>query len=169
MSEKNQTKTVLGPDCRITGQIELDGDAEIHGEFEGEIRIGGMLELTETSKVKGSVVAGALRLGGQAQADIIAEHGMELLASAQLTGKLYTSRLSVVDGATFEGQVVVGPKAMQAAGEHVGENRPSTTHHENNGQKPDVNTVAHSLDEILHRRRNGNGKAVAAGAEASGE
>ena len=80
MSENNNTKTVLGPDVKIKGQISLENDAVIMGEVSGQIRVGGMLELTESSRVEGLVIAGGLRLGGQAKADIVAEHGMELLA-----------------------------------------------------------------------------------------
>lgn len=159
MSDNKQTKTILGPDCKITGQLSLDSDAQIMGEFNGQMRIGGMLELTETSRVKGMVIAGGLRLGGKAQADVVAEHGMELLSSAQLTGHLYTTRLSVVDGAMFEGHVVVGPKAMQAAGELI-EKAPrieGRSRDEDNTEmeqtKPDINTVPKSLDDILQRRR----------------
>jgi len=178
VSENQDTKTVLGPDCKIKGKLQLDSDATIMGEFHGQIRVGGMLELTESSRVKGTVVAGGLRLGGKAQADVVAEHGMELLATAQLHGHLYTSRLSVVDGAMFEGHVVVGPKAMEAAGELIkqvgndsdesdtpparknGTPAPALARTPSNGQShqeqddaPDVNTVPRSLDEILHRRR----------------
>lgn len=169
VSDKNNTKTVLGPDVKIKGQISLDNDAVIMGEVSGQIRVGGMLELTESSRVEGLVIAGGLRLGGQAKADIVAEHGMELLASAQLTGHLYTSRLSVVDGAMFEGHVVVGPNAMQAAGEivqgiedfHVETKDEQFIPSGMNGSKPNVNTVPRSLDEILSRRRSKtNGQAV---------
>ncbi len=165
MSDKDQTKTVLGPDCKITGQMQLSGDATVMGQFQGELRIGGMLELTDSSQVKGLVIAGALRLGGKAQADIVAEHGMELLGSAELTGQLYTTRLSVVDGATFEGSVVVGPKALQAAGDLL-KGQPVASTNNNGKSEPSVATVPQSLDDILQRRRssngNGNGKMVGA-------
>ena len=168
MSDNNNTKTVLGPDVKIKGQISMENDAVIMGEVSGQVRVGGMLELTETSRIEGLVIAGGLRLGGQAKADIVAEHGMELLASAQLTGHLYTSRLSVVDGAMFEGHVVVGPNAMQAAGEVMQgvEDFQVDTQTEqftpvNGDHKPNVNTVPRSLDEILARRRvKTNGQAV---------
>ncbi len=173
VSENKNTQTVLGPDCKIKGQITLEHDAIVMGEITGQIRVGGMLELTETSRVHGTVVAGGLRLGGKAKADVIAEHGMELLASAELTGHLYTTRLSVVDGAMFEGHVVVGPKAMDAAGDVAKEmdmEMPQAdsdmvfTGSENASVgMPDVNTVPKSLDEILQRRRNkSNGQAVVA-------
>lgn len=168
MSDNKNTKTVLGPDVKIKGQITLENDAVIMGEVSGQIRVGGMLELTETSRVEGLVIAGGLRLGGQAKADIVAEHGMELLASAQLTGHLYTTRLSVVDGAMFEGHVVVGPNAMNAASDvmqGIDDFQVNTQQAEQftpaNGSKPSVNTVPRSLDEILARRRSKtNGQAV---------
>ena len=171
VSDNKSTKTVLGPDVKIKGQISLENDAVIMGEVSGQLRVGGMLELTETSRVEGLVIAGGLRLGGQAKADIVAEHGMELLASAQLTGHLYTSRLSVVDGAMFEGHVVVGPNAMQAAGEvmqdvedlQVNTEAEQFTPSMSSDNKPSINTVPRSLDEILARRRGKtNGQAVPA-------
>ncbi|MCC6580432.1 MAG: polymer-forming cytoskeletal protein [Phycisphaeraceae bacterium] len=183
MTEKNEAKTVLGADCRIKGQIHLDSDAVILGQVQGQIRVGGMLDLAESSVVQGLVVAGGLRLGGKAKADVVAEHGMELLASAQLSGHLYTTRLSVVDGAVFEGHVVVGPKAIQAAGDllaKVQEDAPvqldESISEETAAEAPrrsspsiDINTVPRSLDEILQRRRaKSNGAAMATSGNGNG-
>src|SRR5690606_35514065 len=42
---------------------------------------------------------------------------VELLPGAQLIGQLFTSRLNIVEGAVFQGDICVGPKAMQAASE----------------------------------------------------
>jgi hypothetical protein len=82
----------------------------------------------------------------------------------------------------FEGHVVVGPNAMQAAGEvmqGVEEIQVNTSAEQFspsmpvNGSKPNVNTVPRSLDEILARRRSKtNGQAVhhaSVGAEESDE
>src|SRR5688572_21168661 len=150
MSDQNATKTILGPDCRLSGELTLDSDVTIMGHFSGTLRVGGLLEIAETAhvsggivagevrlagtveadilrvsgaldiaasgKVSGTVIAGSLRHGGVAEADIVAEHGIELLGGAQLTGQIYTTTLSVVEGAVFQGEVNVGPKAIQAAG-----------------------------------------------------
>jgi cytoskeletal protein CcmA (bactofilin family) len=116
MTEKTNHKTVLGADCRITGELSLDNDAVIMGHFNGTLRVSGVLELTDSAKVSGTIIAGALRLAGSVEGDVVAEHGAELLAGAQFNGQLYTTRLSVIEGAVFQGDVCVGPKAMQAAG-----------------------------------------------------
>lgn len=115
MSDQTHHKTVLGADCRITGELSLDNDAVIMGQFKGTLRVRGLLELTESSHIAGTVVAGAVRLAGNAEADVVAEHGVEMLATASLSGQLFTSHLSVAEGAVFQGQVFVGPNALAAA------------------------------------------------------
>lgn len=117
MGEVTRNKTVLGPDCKISGELTLDNDAVIMGQFTGTLRVTGMLELTESSQINGTIIAGTLRMAGKAEADVVAEHGCELLPGAQLLGQLYTSHLNVIEGAVFQGDVCVGPKAIQAAGE----------------------------------------------------
>lgn len=123
MPEQAQHKTILGADCRITGELALDNDAVIMGQFKGTLRVRGVLELTESSRVQGTVVAGAVRLAGTAEADVIAEHGAELLPTAKLTGQIYTTHLNVMEGAIFQGDVHVGPKALEAAAALLSEGR----------------------------------------------
>ena len=117
MAEATRNKTVLGPDCRISGELALDNDAVIMGQFKGTLRVSGMLELTDSSEVAGTIIVGTLRLAGHAEADVVAEEAVELLPGAELSGQLYTSRLNVTEGAIFQGDVCVGPKAIQAASE----------------------------------------------------
>jgi len=158
MSSKESQQTVLGPDCKIKGEMQLDGDGVIMGQFHGTLRVNGMLELTDSSQVNGTIIAGALRLGGHAEGNVIAEHGVELLAGTELSGRLFTNRLSIVDGASFAGEVVVGPRAMEAANEVIREvdgtqaDRPRTAA-PRSFSEPSVETVSTSLDKILKQHR----------------
>jgi len=120
MGEATRNKTVLGPDCKISGELTLDNDAVIMGQFTGTLRVTGMLELTESSQISGTIIAGTLRMAGKAEADVVAEQGCELMPGAQLLGQLYTSHLNVIEGAVFQGDVCVGPKAIAAASEAMG-------------------------------------------------
>lgn len=162
----NKSKTVLGPDCRISGELSLDNDAVIMGQFKGTLRVTGMLELTESAEVSGTIIVGTLRLSGKVEADVVAEDGVELLPGAQLTGQLFTSQLHVVEGATFQGDVCIGPRAMEQAsaalnGQDIDRPAPRSytqpQQHENeNEQQEDagnVNTVPGSVHSILQRRR----------------
>lgn len=127
MNGEIKSKTILGPDCRISGELMLDNDAVIMGQFSGTLRVTGMLELTDSAEVSGTIVVGTLRLAGRAEADVVAEDGVELLPGSQLVGQVYTSRLNIVDGAVFQGDVCVGPKATQTAAEALKVNRANST------------------------------------------
>lgn len=150
-AKTDNSSTVIGADCRINGEMSLEGDGAIHGQFSGTVRANGVLELAESANVTGTVIAGAARLGGHADADIIAEHGVELLAGSQLSGRLFTTRLSIVDGATFAGEVVVGPKAMNAADEVL--KQVEAGEQDSRSRAPGRVEVSTSLDNILKQHR----------------
>lgn len=164
MGDGQRNKTVLGPDCRISGELALDNDAVIMGQFKGTLRVSGVLELTESSEVSGTIIAGSVKLAGVAEADIVAEMGVELLAGAQLTGQLYTTNIQVAEGATFQGDVCVGPKAIAAAFEAlaIDEAQPqqraaaAQPMHDDDTDAADdseARTVPGSVNQILQRRR----------------
>lgn len=160
---QQRSKTVLGPDCRISGELALDNDAVIMGQFKGTLRVSGVLELTESSEVSGTIIAGSVRLAGKAEADVVAEMGIELLPGAHLIGQLYTTNIQVSEGATFQGDVCVGPKAIAAANEALSaesgaSSRPamsSMSHLRDDDDDADgeARTVPGSVNQILQRRR----------------
>ena len=115
MSEDATTRTIIGADCTMRGELSLEGDATIMGRFEGDIRVAGTLEVGKSAEVSGTIVAGALRIAGKANADVIAEHCVELLKGARLSGRLFSMHISVCDGGEYEGEINVGPQAMKAA------------------------------------------------------
>lgn len=172
MGDTPRNKTVLGPDCKISGELTLDNDAVIMGQFTGTLRVTGMLELTESSQINGTIIAGTLRMAGKAEADVVAEHGCELMPGAQLLGQLYTSHLNVIEGAVFQGDVCVGPKAIQAAGEAFAhqeefeeDEQPQSSFSssmmsqhveeeiEEEQPQQDVTTMPNSVNAVLQRRR----------------
>ena len=164
MGEATRNKTVLGPDCKISGELTLDNDAVIMGQFTGTLRVTGMLELTESSQINGTIIAGTLRMAGKAEADVVAEQGCELMPGAQLLGQLYTSHLNVIEGAVFQGDVCVGPKAIQAASEALAAQEEmedeqgytsmiGQTTEEEADDEQQVTTMPGSVNAVLQRRR----------------
>ena len=79
------------------------------GRFDGKLRINGTLEVTESAVISGSIVAGRFCLAGRAEADIVAEDGLELLRGSHLAGSIFTTNLPVADGAVFQGEVWTDP------------------------------------------------------------
>lgn len=176
-------KTTLGPDCRISGELTLDNDAVIMGQFSGNLKVTGMLELSESSEVTGTVIAGTLRLAGRVEADIIAEDGIEILPGGEFTGRLFASQIHVAEGATFNGDIAIGPNAVEQAYRQLGQEpsqrtRPAQTqshameeaHDEDFDADDQVNTMPNTVSSVLKRRRsNGNGRALATNGTANGK
>ena len=165
MGEGTRNKTVLGPDCKISGELTLDNDAVIMGQFTGTLRVTGMLELTESSQINGTIIAGTLRMAGKAEADVVAEQGCELMPGAQLLGQLYTSHLNVIEGAVFQGDVCVGPKAIAAAAEALGQEEEVEEEQQYSSmmmsqqeepaeeEEQEITTNPGSVNAVLQRRR----------------
>lgn len=103
-----RNRTVLGADCRMKGELELNNDALIMGQFEGTLRVAGELELAPGASVTGTIITGSLKLAGTLHANVQAEESVELLSDARLIGDIQTSRLIVAEGAEIEGHVAVG-------------------------------------------------------------
>jgi len=99
----------------MRGELSLEGDATIMGRFDGDVRVAGTLEVGQSAEASGTIVAGTLRVAGKANANVIAEHGIELLAGSRLSGRLFSTRISVSDGGEYEGEINVGPQALTAA------------------------------------------------------
>jgi cytoskeletal protein CcmA (bactofilin family) len=106
---------VLDDDCHMDGELILENDAIIEGEFHGTLRVNGELDLPQTAEVTGTVVVGNLRLAGRARADVIATESVELVAGAELNGRVFTPHLTMGQGVVFQGEATVGPASAAAA------------------------------------------------------
>ncbi len=115
MGQATKTRTVLGDACHMNGELILENDAIIEGEFHGTLRVNGELDLPQTAEVTGTVVVGKLRLAGRARADVIATESIELVAGAELNGRIFTPHLTMGQGVVFQGEATVGPAAANAA------------------------------------------------------
>ena len=85
---------MLGPRDRLVGQLHIEGDLRVVGTVEGELDVTGDVEIDDGGRVTGPVTA----------------HKRLLVGSAgSLVGDVRVARLVVQDGATFSGNVSMGP------------------------------------------------------------
>ena len=61
--------SIIGPDLRVTGNIESSGDLQIEGRIEGDVK-SLTLHIGEGATVKGSVSADRLTIAADAQASV---------------------------------------------------------------------------------------------------
>jgi cytoskeletal protein CcmA (bactofilin family) len=96
-------ETVIGADSTIQGELSIQGTVRVDGNVEGDIRADCVI-VGETGKVRGNVKARTLVVGGRVDGNIAAAEAVELRGRAQVFGEICTARLSVSEGALFEGQ-----------------------------------------------------------------
>jgi excisionase family DNA binding protein len=103
--EQSTTEKWLEVDASMTGTVAFKDpvNLQINGHFEGALDTKGKLLIGEKANVKATVRGEAITIGGIVTGDVTATTRLELLASARLTGKVFTPRLVIQDGAILHG------------------------------------------------------------------
>jgi cytoskeletal protein CcmA (bactofilin family) len=110
-----QTKTIIGEDVEISGNIKCESNIQINGKLNGDLTCGGQAMIGNTSAVKGNMSIDTVSIMGQVNGNITAKDKIELKSTARLHGDIRAKRLTVEDGVTFVGKVEVSPAGTSAA------------------------------------------------------
>jgi cytoskeletal protein CcmA (bactofilin family) len=102
---------VLGPGSFLSGKL-VGGNVTVLGEFEGDLSVTGQLRLGPDSRVRAAVRAGSVEIEGRFEGELHAD-ALSLTERARVSGVFSAARLSVREGAVFEGSVNV-PAAAPA-------------------------------------------------------
>ena len=95
-------KLVLGESSKITGDVEALGTIIVDGTIIGHV-IGEKVILGEKAYVKGNIDAKNIILGGKIEGHLQGKERVELRATGQAFGDIFTGRLSIMEGAIFQG------------------------------------------------------------------
>lgn len=109
-------ETVIGSDSTITGELEIQGTVRVDGSVEGDIRADWVI-IGETGRVRGNVQARMMVVGGRIDGNIDASEIVELKAKAQIFGEICTAKLTVSEGALFDGQSSMKRKKETSEGQ----------------------------------------------------
>lgn len=100
-SSKSVGPSILGPDIAITGSIQSEGEIQLDGAVEGDVRAGS-LTIGEHAAVKGEVEAENALIRGHVSGSVRARH-VQLASTARIEGDIIHSTLAIESGAYFEG------------------------------------------------------------------
>jgi cytoskeletal protein CcmA (bactofilin family) len=100
----------LGPRDRLIGELHIDGDVRLGGTVQGEIHATGDVEVDDEAKVNASLVGGDINIRGNVSGPVTARKRLVVAGSGSLTGDVRVARLVIQDGATFSGNVSMGPQ-----------------------------------------------------------
>ena len=101
VSRKPAAPSIIGPDLRIVGDLNSEGEIQVDGFIDGDIRTKVLL-IGESATVKGEVVGDTVRVYGKVNGQIKAR-AVTLAKSAHVVGNILHENLSIEEGAFLEG------------------------------------------------------------------
>jgi cytoskeletal protein CcmA (bactofilin family) len=105
-SVQSQGTTILGKLLVVKGEISGNEALVVDGEVEGSITLHGQrLTVRPNGRIHGDIEACQVILHGRVEGDIQASERVELFRSASFTGDISTARISIEEGASFNGNL----------------------------------------------------------------
>jgi cytoskeletal protein CcmA (bactofilin family) len=95
--------SIIGEGAKFTGDIELSGLIRIDGDFSGLIKKADRVLIGKTGRVKSSIKARVVVVGGAVMGDIIAEERLTILSTAMVVGNVKAPNLAIEEGVVFHG------------------------------------------------------------------
>jgi cytoskeletal protein CcmA (bactofilin family) len=109
-----RSAVTLGPRDRLIGQLHIDGDVRLGGTVEGEVHATGDVDVDDEAKVNASLAGSDVSIRGHVSGAVTARKRLVVARSGSLTGDVRVARLVIQDGASFSGNVTMGPQDATA-------------------------------------------------------
>ncbi len=103
MTRKHATPSILSSDLTVVGNIKTEGDIQIEGNVEGDIRAH-QLTIGESATIKGEIMGDEVIVNGRVVGRV---RGLKvrLTATARVEGDIIHKTIAIESGAHFEGSV----------------------------------------------------------------
>ncbi len=112
--DTSKQTTYLGKNLKINGNVSGEGDLIILGTFEGEFDVKGQLKVAQGAVIKGNIKATGVSINGNVDGTIVASERILLDTTASIKGRLVTPKISIQDGAVFDGELHMSKKPEHA-------------------------------------------------------
>ena len=104
--------SVISERTVIHGSIDNAKAIRIEGTIIGNIEQADTVVIGTTGRIRGNINAKRLIVFGHIEGDILASESVSIKSSGQITGKLTTQSLSLDDGATYDGEIIMIPLSL---------------------------------------------------------
>lgn len=98
---KSKAPSILSADLSVTGSIVSEGEVQLDGSVEGDVRAGS-LTVGEDASVKGEVIAETIVVRGRVEGSVRARQ-VQLASTARVEGDVIHATLAIESGAFFDG------------------------------------------------------------------
>ncbi len=111
--DASKETTYIGKNLKITGNVSGEGNLIILGSFEGEFNLRGQVKVAQGAEIKGNIKATAVSINGNVEGTVTASKRILLDTTATMKGCLETPKISIQDGAVFDGELHMSRKPDQ--------------------------------------------------------
>lgn len=101
---ENNVDTIIGINVVLKGNLRNKGSIQINGSVEGEVKSDENINIGETAKIKGPVVAKTIEISGEVKGIIEASEKLEVNPTGRVTGDISAKSLIIKQGAVFVGK-----------------------------------------------------------------
>ena len=101
VSRKPAAPSIIGADLRIVGDLSSEGEVQVDGFIDGDIRTKVLL-IGESATVKGEIVGDTVRVYGKVNGQIKAR-AVTVAESARVIGNILFGKVSIEEGAFLDG------------------------------------------------------------------
>jgi cytoskeletal protein CcmA (bactofilin family) len=113
IKEASKETTYFGKNLKIKGNVSGEGNLIVLGSFEGEFKINGQVKVSQGAEIKGDIKATSVSINGNFEGTISASERILLDSTAAIKGRLVTPKISIQDGAVFDGELQMNRQPVQ--------------------------------------------------------
>ena len=97
--------TIVAPGIAIRGDIGGEDSLHLAGTIEGDVTIGGLLRISETGSVIGTISAQDVVVEGTVSGKIVARGKVEMRHLAKVSADVQAGTIAIAEGCALEGRV----------------------------------------------------------------
>lgn len=112
---ENNVDTIIGINVVLKGNLKNKGSIQINGTVEGEVKSDENINIGETAKINGPVVAKTIEISGEVNGLVEATERLEVNPTGKILGDINAKSLIIKQGAKFVGNSVM-PDSVKAEG-----------------------------------------------------
>jgi cytoskeletal protein CcmA (bactofilin family) len=119
--------SILGPTLRFKGELHAEEDLMIRGHVEGSITHSQRLTICRDGHVKADIQGQVIAVEGTVEGDLSATTSVAVMETGQLTGDVRSPSVSIVEGASFNGSVLMEAGSGPARSHRQSDGRPAAS------------------------------------------
>ncbi len=102
--DNKELNTIIGKSSVVNGKISIQNSIRIEGKIIGEVISSGTVTIGSKGEVEGDIIGIVAIIGGKVKGSVRAEEKIVLESNSILIGDLKTAKLTIDEGAMFEGK-----------------------------------------------------------------